>query len=104
MLVLREGRVVQSGAPKDVLAQPANVEVARLLALRICFSRDRRARSGKEYEPLKLGDFELIGPYYPGRFLRDRVCSAFARGSARAEAERSSPRGEPRASQAVARL
>src|SRR5882762_3027068 len=22
---------------------------------------------------LKLDDFELIGPYYPGRFLRDRV-------------------------------
>src|SRR5204863_3210309 len=29
MLVLHQGRIVQSGAPKDVLAQPANVEVAR---------------------------------------------------------------------------
>src|SRR5438477_6506147 len=33
MLVVCDGRVAQSGAPKDVLSQPANVEVARLLGV-----------------------------------------------------------------------
>jgi len=33
MLVVREGRLVQSGAPGKILDQPANLEVARLLGL-----------------------------------------------------------------------
>ena len=33
MLVLREGRLVQSGTPRKVVDRPANVEVARLLGL-----------------------------------------------------------------------
>src|ERR1700682_6479152 len=31
MLILREGRIVQSGTPRAILDQPANLEVARLL-------------------------------------------------------------------------
>ena len=33
MIVLREGRVVQSGAPRKIFEQPANVDVARLLGV-----------------------------------------------------------------------
>jgi len=74
MLVMREGRVVQAGAPKDVLAQPANVEVARLLGIPNVFSAEIAALDpGRNTSRLKLNDFELTGPYYPGRFLRDRV-------------------------------
>ena len=74
MLVLRDGRVAQSGAPKDVLAQPANAEVARLLGVANVFQAEIAALDpGKNTSRLKLADFELTGPYYPGRFLRDRV-------------------------------
>jgi molybdate transport system ATP-binding protein len=74
MLVLRDGRVVQTGAPKDVLAQPANVEVARLLGVPNVFEAEITALDpGKNTSRLKLSEFELTGPYYPGRFLRDHV-------------------------------
>src|SRR6266478_5030669 len=74
MLILRDGRVEQRGAPKDVLAQPVNVEVARLLGILNVFSAEIAALDpGKNTSRLKLSDFELTGPYYPGRFLRDRV-------------------------------
>jgi molybdate transport system ATP-binding protein len=74
MLVLREGRVVQTGAPKDVLAQPANAEVARLLGVPNVFQAEITSLDpGKNTSRLKLPDFELTGPYYPGHFLRDRV-------------------------------
>ncbi len=74
MLILRDGHVEQSGAPKDVLAQPASVEVARLLGILNVFSAEIAALDpGKNTSRLKLSDFELTGPYYPGRFLRDRV-------------------------------
>ncbi len=64
----------QSGAPKDILSQPANVEVSRLLGVANLFQAEIAALDpGKNTSRLKLDDFELIGPYYPGRFLRDRV-------------------------------
>jgi molybdate transport system ATP-binding protein len=74
MVVMREGRAVQTGAPKDVLAQPANAEVARLLGVPNVFAAEIVALDpGKNTSRLKLSDFELTGPYYPHRFLRDRV-------------------------------
>src|SRR5439155_341872 len=33
MLIIRDGRVVQSGPPRKILEQPASVEVARLLSI-----------------------------------------------------------------------
>src|SRR5205085_4105662 len=74
MLVMREGRIAQSGKPKDVLAQPANVELARLLGIRNLFQAEIAALDpGRNTSRLKAAEFELTGPYYPGRFLRDRV-------------------------------
>jgi molybdate transport system ATP-binding protein len=74
MLVVREGRIVQSGLPKDILARPANVEVARLLGLPNLFNAEITALDpGRNSSRLKLDGFELAGPYYPGRFLGDRV-------------------------------
>jgi molybdate transport system ATP-binding protein len=74
MLVLREGRIVQAGPPKDVLARPANVEVARLLGLPNLFEAEIAGLDpGKNTSRLKLADFELTGQYYPGRMLGDRV-------------------------------
>ena len=74
MLVMREGHIVQSGPPKDILAQPANAGVARLLGMANVFQAEIAALDpGKNTSRLKLADFELTGPYYPGRFLHDRV-------------------------------
>jgi molybdate transport system ATP-binding protein len=76
MLVMREGRIVQSGAPKDILAHPANMEVARLLGLPNLFNAEITALDpGRNTSRLKLAEFELTGVYYPGRLLGDRVWS-----------------------------
>jgi molybdate transport system ATP-binding protein len=76
MLVMREGRIVQSGAPKDILTHPANMEVARLLGLPNLFNAEITALDpGRNTSRLKLADFELTGLYYPGRLLGDRVWS-----------------------------
>jgi molybdate transport system ATP-binding protein len=74
MLVMREGRIVQAGAPKDVLARPTNVDVARLLGVPNLFQAEIAALDpGRNTSRLRMPDFELAGPYYPGRFLGDRV-------------------------------
>jgi molybdate transport system ATP-binding protein len=74
MLVMRDGHMVQSGTPKDILARPANVEVARLLGFPNLFNAEITALDpGRNTSRLKLPDFELIGLYYPGRLLGDRV-------------------------------
>src|SRR5258705_1002918 len=63
MLVLTEGRIAQGGAPKDVLARPANVEVARLLGVRNLFPAEIAALDpGRNTSRLKTADFDLTGP------------------------------------------
>ena len=74
MLVLDGGRVLQSGPPRKVLDQPANVEAARLLGIRNVFSAEIMALDpGRNTSRLKLDNFELTGPYFPGRLRGDRV-------------------------------
>ena len=74
MLVLRQGRIAQSGPPREIMAHPASVEVARLLGMQNLFEAEIAALDpGRNTSRLKTREFELTGPYYPGRFLRDRV-------------------------------
>ncbi len=74
MRVMRDGRIIQSGAPKDILARPANVDVARLLGVPNLFPAEITALDpGRNTSRLKLEGFDLTGPYFPGRFLGDRV-------------------------------
>ncbi len=74
MLVLREGRIVQSGAPRKVLDQPASVEVARLLGIPNLFQAEITGLDpGRNTSRVRLGAFELTGPYFPGRLKGDRV-------------------------------
>jgi ABC-type sulfate/molybdate transport systems ATPase subunit len=88
MFVMREGRIVQSGAPRDVLAHPANVEVARILGLPNLFNAEITALDpGRNTSRLKLADFELTGPYYPGRLLGDRVWSCISAEDVRVAAQ-----------------
>jgi molybdate transport system ATP-binding protein len=74
MLVMREGRVVQSGTPRKVFEHPANVDVARLLGVYNLLPVEIRGLDpGRNVSRLLYQDFELTGPYFPGRLIGDRV-------------------------------
>ena len=74
MLVLHAGRLIQRGAPRAVFDQPANAEVARLLgAFNLLPVEITALDPGQKTSRLRFGDFELTGPYFPGRLRGDRV-------------------------------
>ena len=74
MIVLREGRVVQSGAPRKIFEHPGNIDVARLLGVYNLLSVEILGLDpGRNTSRLQYGEFELTGPYYPGRLIGDRV-------------------------------
>ncbi|HYL76294.1 MAG TPA: ATP-binding cassette domain-containing protein [Bryobacteraceae bacterium] len=74
MIVLRDGRIVQSGEPRKVFEQPANVDVARLLGLYNLLPVEILGLDpGRNASRLRFQDFELTGPYFPGRLIGDRV-------------------------------
>ena len=74
MLILRNGKIVQSGTPKQILDQPANLEVARLLGhFNLIAGEIRALDPGRNTSRVQIGDYELDGPYFPGHFKGDRV-------------------------------
>jgi molybdate transport system ATP-binding protein len=74
MLLLDAGRILQSGPPRKVLDQPSGVEAARLLGFRNLFPAEIVALDpGRNTSRLRLENFELTGPYLPGRLRGDRV-------------------------------
>jgi molybdate transport system ATP-binding protein len=74
MIVLLEGRVAQSGAPSEVLDAPATLEVARLLGTFNLLPAEIRALDpGRNLSRVRMGEFELEGPYFPGRLKGDRI-------------------------------
>ncbi len=74
MIVLREGRAVQSGSPRKIFEQPATVDVARLLGLYNLLPVEIRSLDpGRNSSRLRFQDFELAGPYFPGRLIGDQV-------------------------------
>jgi molybdate transport system ATP-binding protein len=74
MIVLRDGRIAQSGAPRDILDRPANIDVARLLgAFNLVPGEIRALDPGRNTSRVQIGDFEVDGPYFPGRLKGDRV-------------------------------
>ena len=74
MFVLRDGRVVQSGSPRTIFDQPASVDIARLLGLfNILPVEIRGLDPGRNTSRLRYEDFELSGPYFPGRLIGDRA-------------------------------
>jgi molybdate transport system ATP-binding protein len=74
MHVLRDGRLAQSGTPSAVLEQPANVDVARLLGEYNLLPVEIRALDpGRNISRLRFGDFDLSGPYFPGRLIGDHA-------------------------------
>jgi len=74
MHVLRDGHVAQSGTPAGIFEQPANLEVARLLGVYNLLPAEIRALDpGRNLSRLRFRDFELAGPYFPGRLIGDHV-------------------------------
>jgi ABC-type Fe3+/spermidine/putrescine transport system ATPase subunit len=74
MLVMREGRIVQSGTPRKVFEQPANVDVARLLGTYNLLPVEILGLDpGRNVSRFRYQDFELSGPYFPGRLIGDHV-------------------------------
>jgi len=85
MLLLDAGRILQSGPPRTVLDQPASVEAARLLGIRNLFPAEVVALDpGRNTSRLRLEQFELTGPYLPGRLRGDRVWLCVEPGQLRA--------------------
>ena len=66
MVVMREGRAVQSGTPRKVFEQPVNVDVARLMGIYNVLPVEIRSLDpGRNTSRLRYQDFELAGPYFP---------------------------------------
>ncbi len=85
MLLLHQGRILQSGPPRKVLDQPLTVEAARLLGIRNLFPAEIVALDpGRNTSRLRLESFELSGPYLPGRLRGDRVWLCVEPGQLRA--------------------
>jgi molybdate transport system ATP-binding protein len=101
MLILRAGRIIQSGAPREIVDRPANVEVARLLGVFNLIPCEIRALDpARNTSRLRFQKFDINGPYLPGRLIGDRVFVCV-----RPDALRALPRsGPPGPNQAPATL
>ncbi len=74
MIVMRDGKVVQTGAPAEVVARPATLDVARLLGLyNLLPAEILTLDPQKNRSTLRVYDTELEGRYYPGHLKGDRV-------------------------------
>lgn len=78
LFVMRQGRVMQHGTPTDVLSKPATAEVAELLGHKNVLSAEILALDpGRNTSRLRIDDFEMTAPYFPGHLIGDHI-SVFA--------------------------
>jgi molybdate transport system ATP-binding protein len=74
MIVMHEGRIAQTGTPRQVLDRPASLDVARLLgAFNLLPAEIRALDPGRNVSRVQFGEFDLEGPYFPGKLKGDRV-------------------------------
>lgn len=74
MFVLSEGKLAQQGTPTEIYDKPASVGVARQLGIYNLIQADVLTLDpGRNTCSVKLGEFDLHGPYLPGKFKGDRV-------------------------------
>ncbi len=77
LLLLEAGRIVQRGAPREVVEGPESVEAARLLGYENILEATIAALDpGRDASRLAFENFELAAPYIPGHFRGDRVSVA----------------------------
>jgi molybdate transport system ATP-binding protein len=92
MLLLDAGRILQRGAPPDVLDRPASLEAARLLGIPNLFQATIAALDPvRNTSRLELDHFSLTGPYIPGHLKGDRVWVAAATESLRLQSGAQQP-------------
>jgi molybdate transport system ATP-binding protein len=72
MYVLHEGRIVQSGAPAEIVQRPATLDVLRLLGVHVAFEAEIRSLDPAS-STLLIDGRDIAGPYFPGRFRHDRL-------------------------------
>ncbi len=85
MLVVREGRLVQSGTPAAVVGSPATLEIARLLGIyNLVAGEIRGLDPGRNMSRVFCDEVELTGPYLPGHLIGDRVTLYVRRDALRA--------------------
>jgi molybdate transport system ATP-binding protein len=74
MLVISHGRIAQSASPRDILAKPANADVARLLGVFNLLSGELRGLDpGRNTSRIQIGEHEIEGPYFPAHLIGDHV-------------------------------
>lgn len=74
MVVLSEGRIVQTGTPKEIVNKPASADVVRLLGIYNLLRMEVRALDpGRNSSRLRYNETELAGPYLPGKLIGDQV-------------------------------
>jgi molybdate transport system ATP-binding protein len=74
MLIIRGGRLVQSGSPARICDQPASLELARLLGIFNVIPVEIRALDpSRNVSTLRYESYDLTGPYFPGRLKGDHV-------------------------------
>lgn len=74
MLIMRGGRIVQAGAPREVADRPASLDVAQLLGLHSIFQAEIvQLDPQRNSSVLRIGDHEVNGRYYPGHLKGDKV-------------------------------
>ena len=74
MVVLSEGRIVQTGSPKDIVNKPASADLVRLLGMDNLLRMEVRALDpGRNSSRLRYNETELAGPYLPGKLIGDQV-------------------------------
>jgi molybdate transport system ATP-binding protein len=74
LLIVGNGKILQSGEPRKVLDRPANKEIAAILGFDNIFEAEILALDpGRNTSRFRAFGQELTGCYYPGRFIGDRL-------------------------------
>jgi molybdate transport system ATP-binding protein len=74
MFIFHDGRVVQQGAPGEIYDRPGSADVARLLGIYTLHEAEvTHLDPTRNVSHLQLGEFEIRGPYLPGKLKGDRV-------------------------------
>lgn len=75
MYIFQNGRIEQKGTPAEVFDRPASTDVARMLGIFNLVQGEVRALDpGRNTSTvIAAGEWELAGPYLPGKFKGDRV-------------------------------
>lgn len=85
MLILRDGRIVQSGSPAEVLVNPANPNVAKLFGCFNVFQAEIASLDeSRDWTRLRVGDESIEMNFIPGHCHGDRVWIAVRTNALRA--------------------